>query len=82
VWLAGLVVAVLVSPKVQLNVFVPTPLVVVAVNVTGDVASGDAGVKVKVTPSAAATTTLWVEVALTPFASVAVTVTLKVPPAV
>ncbi len=50
-----MVAAVPVSPKVQANVKVPTPPVVVAVNVTGEVASGDVGLNVKVTAGTAAT---------------------------
>ncbi len=78
-WVAGLVAAVPVSPKVQLNVTAPTPPVVAAVNVTGDVASGDVGLKVKLAARAAATVMVWLEVALTPLASVAVTVTANDP---
>jgi hypothetical protein len=74
-----LVAAVPVSPNVQLNVTVPTPPVVTAVKVSDTVASGEAGVNVKVTPSAAATATVWVEVAFTPLASAAVTTTLNDP---
>jgi hypothetical protein len=44
-----------VSPKVQLKVTAPTPPVVVAVNVAGEVASIEAGVKVKAVASAGAT---------------------------
>ncbi len=80
-WVAGLVVAVLVSPKVQANVNVPTPPVVLAVNVTGEVASGEVGTNVNVTDGAAATVMVWLEVALTPLASVAVTVTANGPDA-
>ncbi len=50
-----MVVAVPVSPKVQLKVTVPTPPVGVAVNVTGEVASGEVGLNVKLTARAAAT---------------------------
>jgi hypothetical protein len=84
VWLAGLPVPVVVSPKLQLKVNGPTPPVVVAVNVTETPTSGDAGAKVKAAAdNRAATTTLCAaEVAETALASVAVTVTLKVPAAV
>jgi hypothetical protein len=44
-----------VSPKVQAKVTVPTPPVVVAVKVAGEVASIEAGVNVKAVASAAAT---------------------------
>jgi hypothetical protein len=74
-----LVVAVPVSPKVQLKVKGAVPLAVVAVNVTGRFASGEVGVKLKVTEKAPETMTDCVDVALTPFPSVAVTVTLNVP---
>ncbi len=63
------------SPNVQLKVTVPTPPVVAAVNVPGEVASSEAGVKVKLTASAGATVRVWLDVALTPFPSVAVMTT-------
>jgi hypothetical protein len=52
---------------------------VVAVKVAGEVASIDAGVNVKLTPNAAATVIVWLEVAFTASASVAVTVTVNEP---
>jgi hypothetical protein len=76
-----LVVAVPVSPKVQANVATPTPPVATAVNVAGDVASIDAGMNVKLTVNAAATVTVWLDVAFTASASVAVTVTVNDPEA-
>jgi hypothetical protein len=74
-----LVIAVPVSPKVQANVAAPTPPVATAVNVAGDVASIDAGVNVKLTANAAATVTVWLDVAFTASASVAVTLTVNEP---
>ncbi len=68
-----------VSPKVQLKLTAPTPPVAAAVKVTGDVASGDVGVNVKVVASAAATVMAWLDVAFTPLPSVAVTVTVNGP---
>jgi hypothetical protein len=68
-----------VSPKVQAKVNGLTPFEVVAVNVVTAVASGEVGLTVNVTVGTAATVIVWLEVALTPFASVAVTVTVKVP---
>jgi hypothetical protein len=72
-----------VSPKLQEKVNGPTPPVVVAVNCTGDPASGVEGVKVKAAADnlGATTTFLAAAVADTPLASVAATVTLKVPAA-
>ncbi len=67
------------SPKVQLKLTVPTPPVVTAVKVVKEVASGVVGLIVTVTASAAATVIVWLDVALTPSASVAVTVTEKDP---
>jgi len=43
------------SPKIQLNEKEPTPPLVFAVKVTGDVASGVAGVKEKLTVGVEAT---------------------------
>ncbi len=77
--MAGLVTAVPVSPNVQAKVTVPTPPVGVAVNVSRRLASGNVGVKVKLTANAAATVIVWLEVALTPLASVAVTLTVNGP---
>jgi hypothetical protein len=54
---------------------------VTAVKVAGDVASIVAGVKVKLTPNAAATVIVWLDVGLARFASVAVTVTVNDPEA-
>jgi hypothetical protein len=68
-----------VSPKVQAKVTAPTPPVVVAVKVAGEVASIEAGVNVKTVARAAATVMVWLEVALTPLASVAVTATVNDP---
>jgi hypothetical protein len=68
-----------VSPKVQAKVTVPTPPVVVAVKVAGEVASIEAGVNVKAVASAAATLMVWLDVALTASASVAVTLTVNEP---
>ena len=72
------------SPKFQEKVNGPTPPVVLAVNWTGDPASGVEGAKVKAAAdNLGATTTLFAaEVAETPLTSVAVTVTLNVPAAV
>jgi hypothetical protein len=70
-----------VSPKDQANVTAPTPPVVVAVKVAGEVASIEAGANVKAVVSAAATVMVWLEVALTASASVAVTVTVNEPAA-
>ena len=83
-WLAGLPVPVVASPKFQENVNGPTPPVVVAVNWTATPTSGVAGVKVNAAAvRRATTTTFWAgDVAETPLASVAVTVTLNVPAAV
>jgi len=80
-WLAGLPVPVVVSPKFQEKVNGPTPPVVVAVNWTATPTSGVAGVNVKAAAdSLAATITFFAaDVAETPLASVAVTVTLNVP---
>jgi hypothetical protein len=50
-----LVAAVPVSPKVQAKVNGPTPAVVVAVKVAGEVASIEAGLNVKATVGTAAT---------------------------
>jgi len=74
---------VVVSPKFQLKVNGPTPPVVVAVNETASPASGVAGVNVNAAAdNLAATATFWAgDVTETPFASVAVTLTLKVPAA-
>ena len=71
------------SPKFQEKVNGPTPPVVLAVNWTGDPASGVEGAKVKAAAdNLGATTTFFAgAVAATPLASVAVTVTLKVPAA-
>jgi len=76
-------VPVVVSPKFQLKVNGPTPPVVVAVNCTETPTSGVVGVKVNAAAvRRAATTTFWAgDVAETLLASVAVTVTLKVPAA-
>ena len=79
--MAGLVVDVPVSPKLQLKVKGPTPLDVVAVNVVRAVASGEVGLTVKLTVGTAATVMVWLDVATTPLASVAVTVTVKEPAA-
>jgi hypothetical protein len=68
-----------VSPKVQLKVTGATQFVVVAVKVTGEVASGEVGLKVKATEQACPMTIVWLDVAFTPSASVAVTVTVKDP---
>jgi hypothetical protein len=76
-----LVAAVPVSPKVQAKVNGPTPAEVVAVNVAGEVASIEAGLNVNATVGTAATVMVWLEVALTASASVAVTVTVNEPPA-
>jgi hypothetical protein len=75
---------VVVSPKLQEKVNGTTPPVVVAVNWTGDPASGVEGVNVNAAAdNLAATITLPAgEVTETPLASVAVTVTLNVPAAV
>ncbi len=69
-----------VSPKAQLNVKGPTPPLVVAVKLTEVPTSGVAGVKVKLTENTPVTVTVWAgDVTETPLASVALTVTLKLP---
>lgn len=76
-------VPVVVSPKFQLKVNGTTPPVVVAVNCTGVLVVGDAGLNVNVmaVKAGATTTDCGADVAETPLASMAVTVTLKVPAA-
>jgi len=49
------------------------------VKVTGDVASGVAGVKEKLTVGVAATVIVWLELAVRPLASVAMTLTVNEP---
>ncbi len=51
----------------------------VAVNVSGTVTSGEEGLLVKETLKAAATVMVWLDMAFTPLASVAVTVTVNGP---
>jgi len=46
------------SPKLQLNVKGPTPAVVLALNVTGEEISGEAGLYVKLTVGTSATVTV------------------------
>src|SRR2546430_4459385 len=79
----SLPVPVVVSPKFQLKVNGPTPPVVGSVNDTAGLASGVAVVyRHAPADNLAATTTFWAgDVTETPFASVAVTLTLKVPAA-
>ena len=72
---AGLAVDVPPSPKAQLKLSGPTPPVVVAVKDSARLASGEAGLIVKLTPNEAATATVWLEVADVPVASFTVTVT-------
>jgi len=76
---AGLVVDVPPSPKSQWKLSGPTPPVVVAVKDSARLASGEVGLIVKLTPNAAATVTVWLEVADAPVASFAVTVTTNDP---
>jgi len=76
---AGLTVDVPPSPKSQWKTSGPTPPVVVAVKDSARLASGEAGLIVKLTPKAVATVTVWLEVAEAPPASVTVTVTTNEP---
>jgi len=55
VWIAGLEVDAPPSPNVQMNTNGPTPPVTLAERVTDEVASGDAGLVVKVMLGSAAT---------------------------
>ena len=82
-WLTGLPVPVVVSPKFQANEYGPVPPVALAVKVTGLPATGDVGVKVnEVVSACGATVTVWLVLALAAFASVTVTLTVYVPLAV
>jgi len=76
---AGLAVDVPPSPNAQLKLSGPTPPIVVAVNDSARLASGEMGLIVKLAPNAAATVTVWLEVADAPAASFAVTVTRNDP---
>ena len=76
---AGLAVDAPPSPKSQRKLSGPTPPVVVAVKDSTRLASGEAGLIVKLTPNAAATVTVWLEDADAPVASFAVTVTTNDP---
>lgn len=76
---AGSAVDVPPSPNAQLKLSGPTPPVVVAVKDSARLASGEVGLTVKPTLKAAATVTVWLEVADAPLASVAVTVTTNEP---
>ena len=67
------------SPNAQLKLSGPTPPVVAAVNDSARLASGEMGLIVKLAPNAAATVTVWLEVADAPAASFAVTVTRNDP---
>ena len=79
-WLTGLPVPVLVSPKLHEKVYGVVPPVALAVKVTGLPATGAVGVKLKVAASACgATVTLLVELAVLPLLSVTVTLTVYVP---
>jgi hypothetical protein len=70
------------SPKLQLKLNGPTPPVVEAVKVSGTFTSGNIGLGVKLTVGAAATVMLWLDIALPPIASVAVTVAVNGDPVV
>src|SRR5438128_8261616 len=76
---AGVTVDVPPSPKSQWKLSEPTPPVVVAVKDSARLASGEAGLIVKLTANAAATVTVRLEVVDAPLASVAVTITTNDP---
>src|SRR6266487_2339585 len=79
VWVVEQPVPVVVSPKAQLQVAVPTPPVVGAVKSTRTPTSVRFGLALAVTASLALTATVILAVAFTPRPSVAVTVALNVP---
>src|SRR2546427_318718 len=66
VWATGEPVPVEPSTKTQLKGNGPPPPVVVAVNVTAEVASGPPGLKLKLTAGAEATLIVWLDVVWTP----------------
>jgi len=80
VWVAGLLVPVLPSPKFHEYEYGVVPPETVAVNVTCWLVLGDVGLNVKSAVSVSGVTvTEWLAVAVLPFVSVTVSVTMNVP---
>ena len=78
-WLVGLPVEVLPSPKLQLSPILPTPPEFVAVKVTAWFTVEEGGLEVKLTVRELATLMVWLDVAFAPLESVTVTITVKEP---